>query len=86
MTTAIATTLRRHIKIRHGFDGTALERCEDQDCHVGTSGRADCGRLACPSCGSSGSNLSTTDFAFLPAGIGVRCECGYSWIPSRAAA
>jgi len=86
MSIAIAPALRRHIKVRHSFDGTSLEYCEDDGCSVASGGRADCGRLACPSCGSGGSNLSTVDFAFLPPGIGVRCECGYSWIPSRAAA
>jgi hypothetical protein len=82
MTAIVVPELRRHIKVRHGSDGTALERCEDGDCRVGADGIAECGRLACPACGSGGSNLSTVDLAFLPQGIALECECGYSWIPA----
>ncbi len=83
-TTVVVPEPRRHIKVRHGGEGTALQRCEDPDCRVGGDGVAECGRLACPACGSSGSNLSTTDLAFLPLGIGVECDCGFSWIPAAA--
>jgi hypothetical protein len=61
-----------HFKTR-GFVGShSLERCEDPGCRVDAGGHADCGRLACPSCGFSGSNLSTPD-AY--EGL-VRCQCG----------
>jgi hypothetical protein len=71
-----------HLKI-HGFSGDhLLERCEDDGCTVDARGRADCGRLACPSCGFSGSNLSA------PGGFDgetlVRCNCGFAWTPEPA--
>ncbi len=61
-----------HIKTR-GFHGQhSLERCEDPGCNVHANGHADCGRLACPTCGLGGSNLSAPDAL---EGL-VRCECG----------
>ena len=81
-TMVVVPELKRHIKVRHGADGTALQRCEDPDCRVAGDGIAECGRLACPACGSGGSNLSTADLAFLPRAIGVACDCGFSWIPA----
>jgi len=86
VTAIVVPELKRHIKVRHGSDGTSLERCEDADCRVGADGVAECGRLACPACGSGGSNMSTADLAFLPEGIALGCECGYSWIPAAPAA
>ena len=55
---------------------TAGERCEDGDCVVDGDGHAACGRLACPSCGSSGDDL-------VVAGPGepVFCRCGHSFVP-----
>jgi hypothetical protein len=57
-----------------GFVGAhSLERCEDPGCTVGSDGHAECGRVACPACGFSGSNLDE------PAGLGglTRCTCGH---------
>ena len=69
-----------HFKI-HGFVGDhLLERCEDDGCSVGPDGHASCGRLACPSCGFSGSNLSAPDGA--EGDELLRCSCGYAWNPS----
>jgi hypothetical protein len=57
-----------------GFVGQhSLERCEDPGCRVSSGGRAGCGRLACPACGFSGSNL--TDPSVLE-GL-TRCTCGH---------
>ena len=66
-----------HMKV-HGFSGDhLLERCEDAGCSVDENGNADCGRLACPSCGFSGSNLSG------PQGFHgetlAQCSCGHAW-------
>jgi hypothetical protein len=68
-----------HMKV-HGFSGDhLLERCEDPGCTVDESGQADCGRVACPSCGFSGSNLSAPDG--FDGDTLARCSCGYAWIP-----
>jgi hypothetical protein len=68
-----------HLKTR-GFVGQhTLERCEDAGCTVTSDGSASCGRLACPSCGFSGSNLTAPD-GFDGDHL-VRCNCGTGWIP-----
>jgi hypothetical protein len=57
-----------------GFIGQhTLERCEDPGCLVGHDGHAGCGRVACPACGFSGSNLALPDAL---EGL-VRCTCGH---------
>ena len=73
-----------HMKVR-GFSGDhRLERCEDVGCTVDVHGNADCGRLACPECGFSGSNLSV---AGSDAGDALaRCSCGHAWIAERRTA
>lgn len=77
MLTAPATT--PHFKTR-GFPGAhSLERCEDPGCAVDANGNASCGRLACPSCGFSGSNLIAPD-GFDGDHL-VRCTCGEAWLP-----
>ena len=73
-TTTIAVP---HLKV-HGFPGDhLLARCEDAGCTVDEHGHADCGRLACPSCGFSGSNVSAPAE---PSGIAL-CSCGRTWTP-----
>jgi hypothetical protein len=68
-----------HFKTR-GFVGEhSLERCEDPGCTVSAGGAASCGRLACPSCGFSGSNLTAPD-GFDGDHL-ARCTCGAAWIP-----
>ena len=68
-----------HLKMQ-GFPGDhLLERCEDAGCTVDESGRASCGRLACPGCGFSGSNLRTPDGS--DGNRLARCSCGHAWIP-----
>jgi len=70
-----------HMKM-HGFEGDhLLERCEDAGCTVDERGNATCGRLACPSCGFSGSNVtvpSTGRPTF------AECSCGHAWLPEPA--
>jgi hypothetical protein len=73
-----------HMKM-HGFSGDhLLVRCEDDGCTVTESGQAACGRVACPSCGFSGSNLSAPDG--FDGDTLARCSCGYAWIPEPAPA
>jgi hypothetical protein len=77
-----------HMKM-HGFSGDhLLERCEDAGCMVDERGTADCGRLACPSCGFSGSNVTGPDS--LDGEALAQCSCGNAWVPepelARAAA
>jgi hypothetical protein len=71
-----------HMKV-HGFSGDhRLERCEDAGCTVDERGNARCGRLACPSCGFSGSNLSVpvdTHGDSLAPPL-AQCGCGHAWI------
>ena len=79
---------RPHLKM-HGFAGDRLlARCEDPGCTVDAHGQAGCGRLACPSCGFSGSNVIAP-----PRYDGTAlalCSCGRTWVPEpervRAAA
>jgi hypothetical protein len=78
---SITATAVRHMKM-HGFSGDRLlARCEDAGCTVDEAGRAGCGRLACPACGFSGSNVTV--------GAGpdalARCTCGRRWAPELAA-
>jgi hypothetical protein len=63
-----------HIKARYDEGGFVLERCEDPGCSVDASGRAGCGRPACPSCGTGGSNLGG------PSGGPTSCSCGHIWV------
>ena len=73
-----------HMKV-HGFSGDhLLERCEDVGCTVDEHGNAECGRLACPSCGFSGSNLSEPE-AFQDETL-AQCSCGHAWIPKPESA
>jgi hypothetical protein len=68
-----------HMKM-HGFAGDhLLARCEDAGCTVDERGTAQCGRLACPSCGFSGSNV--TGPQRLDDDSPARCDCGHAWIP-----
>jgi len=63
-----------HIKVRATGGGLTLEHCEDGGCTVDAEGHSTCGRLACPSCGSSGANLIAAED-----GEHV-CRCGHSWV------
>jgi hypothetical protein len=63
-----------HIKARYDEGGFMLERCEDPGCCVDGDGRAGCGRLACPACGTSGSNLVGGDRG------PMACSCGHIWV------
>ncbi len=77
--TTLGTITIPHLKMA-GFEGDhLLERCEDPGCTVDELGHASCGRLACPSCGFSGSNLSAPDG--YDGDQLARCSCGYAWIP-----
>jgi hypothetical protein len=78
---AAVSTGPAHIKVRLDDGGVALQRCEDPGCCVDGSGHADCGRLACPACGSGGANLSALQEDDLLHGENVRCSCGHAWTP-----
>ena len=81
MSTAIAIAIP-HLKMC-GFPGDhLLARCEDADCTVDEHGHAGCGRLACPSCGFSGSNVSVAASFHDPAVTHsmVQCSCGHVWV------
>ena len=62
-----------HLKTSGFVGGRSLERCEDPGCTVGADGTAGCGRVACPSCGFSGSNLSLPTML---EGL-THCACGH---------
>jgi hypothetical protein len=72
-----------HMKV-HGFSGDhLLTRCEDVGCTVDEHGQAECGRVACPGCGFSGSNLSEPE-GFQGDTVAhslTQCSCGHEWIP-----
>ncbi len=69
----------RHLKARASQSGLTLEPCEDRDCSVHGDGQTDCGRLACPRCGYSGSNLVPPSLQAHASGP-VACQCGNLWI------
>ena len=77
----MTTTAISHMKMV-GFAGDRLlARCEDAGCTVDEHGNADCGRLACPDCGFSGSNVRAT--ARLDGAALAECSCGHAWIPEQ---
>jgi hypothetical protein len=72
---------RLHLKINGGSPARGLERCEDDGCLVASDGIAtSCGRLACPSCGCGGTNLSTIQLVNVRVGTRIDCTCGNSWV------
>jgi hypothetical protein len=83
LSVAQSTELRapRHLKVSGAGPAHSFEPCEDLGCVVAEGGTASsCGRLACPSCGCGGTNLSTLQVARIPFGGTVSCTCGHSWI------
>jgi len=71
----------RHVKVSGVNPSFGFEPCEDPGCVVETDGTASsCGRLACPSCGCGGTNLSTMQLSRMPAGGPLSCSCGFVWI------
>jgi hypothetical protein len=75
-------TAVRHLKAYRFEGGLTIEPCEDPGCGVGDDGVADCGRLACPSCGYGGANLSRYQLA--PGEVEpVSCSCGHAWLAGR---
>ncbi len=75
----------QHLKITGQGRSQGFARCEDPGCVVGRDGHgSSCGRLACPSCGCSGTNLSTLQLVSVTGGARVRCTCGHSWVQGGA--
>ena len=74
--------VHRHLKVWGGGPARDFEPCEDPGCSVTHYGIAtSCGRLACPSCGCGGTNLSTIQFLnVVRIGTRVDCSCGHSWV------
>jgi hypothetical protein len=90
MSTAIDLTLEiqplappapRHVKVTGAAPAFGFEPCEDFGCSVTHDGQASsCGRIACPACGCSGTNLSSIELVDSAASVRVRCTCGYTWV------
>jgi hypothetical protein len=71
----------RHLKITGAAPAYGFERCEDVSCTVEADGTASsCGRLACPSCGCGGTNLTTVALLDAGSATSIGCSCGYSWV------
>lgn len=71
----------RHLKVTGGAPAFGFEPCEDVGCSVGLDGEAtSCGRVACPACGCSGTNLASLQLADSLTRSRMRCTCGYSWL------
>jgi hypothetical protein len=80
----IQTGAVRHVKVTGAAGALGFEPCEDFGCSVGAEGTtSSCGRVACPACGCSGTNLTTVDLVDAFAGARLRCTCGYSWMRAR---
>jgi hypothetical protein len=81
MSVAQYTEAPRHLKVSGVNPTFSFEPCEDPGCVVCGDGTASsCGRLACPSCGCGGANLSTVQLAHLPSGGRLDCTCGFTWV------
>ena len=77
----IETGALRHVKVTGAAPALGFEPCEDAGCSVGAEGTtSSCGRVACPACGCSGTNLATIELVDAFAGVRMRCTCGYSWL------
>jgi hypothetical protein len=74
-------TTHRHLKVSGHSPALGFERCEDPGCEVGSDAVASsCGRLACPSCGCGGTNLSTIQLSHALPGERIECSmCGHEW-------
>jgi len=71
----------RHLKITGAAPAFGFERCEDVSCTVEADGTASsCGRLACPSCGCGGTNLTTVALLDAGSATSIGCSCGYAWV------
>ena len=71
----------RHLKITGHSPAYGYEPCEDIGCLVPGDGVASsCGRLACPTCGCSGTNLATLEAVGGATGRWLLCNCGHSWL------
>jgi len=70
----------RHLKITGAAPAFGFEPCEDVACSVDPDGNtSSCGRLACPSCGCGGTNLTLMPLLGKSPGTLVRCSCGCTW-------
>jgi len=77
---AIEQAAPRHLKVSGVSPALGLERCEDPGCVVLADGScSSCGRLACPSCGCSGTNLSTFQLSHLALAGELSCTCGHTF-------
>ena len=71
---------QRHLKVSGARPALGFARCEDPGCVVLADGTcSSCGRLACPSCGCSGTNLSTFELSHLALTGELSCHCGHSF-------
>jgi len=73
--------VRRHLKVTGHRPAFGYEPCEDIGCSVPGDGVASsCGRIACPECGCSGTNLSSMQAFGTSEGRWLHCSCGHSWV------
>jgi|GEM_PF-6190041 hypothetical protein len=85
ITPAEAPPALRHLKVTGHGPAFGFEPCEDVGCRVGADGVAtSCGRLACPACGCSGTNLSALELV-TASDRWLRCTCGHAWLHGSAA-
>jgi hypothetical protein len=74
------TEALRHLKVTGHSPAFGYEPCEDVGCTVDRAGLASsCGRLACPACGCSGTNLSTIRLDDGAVATSIHCTCGHTW-------
>ena len=76
----------RHLKVTGHTPAFGYEPCEDVGCFVPGDGVASsCGRVACPSCGCSGTNVTAMHAGDTSTGRRLHCTCGHSWLHRRPA-
>ncbi len=70
----------RHVKVSGISPALGFERCEDPGCVVLADGTcSSCRRRACPSCGCSGTNLSTFQLSHVSLAGELSCTCGHTF-------
>ena len=76
----------RHVKVTGHSRAFGFEPCEDVGCSVDPGGTAtSCGRIACPSCGCSGTNVTTMQLVGVGSDRHRRCGCcGHAWMHGSA--
>ncbi len=76
---SLITLTFHYIARGNGSDRPPIERCELNLCTIDPDGAAECGALACPTCGVSGATLSIEEDMWAETRHATCRHCGHSW-------